>query len=296
MHHLGILLSFSFLLLNACKQKQSEQSVQAITIKKDSTIFEKYDSWLSELKLPKNKKLYLDILKQIHSNLPQDSCKEVLLEGLNDKVQFQNIINEFKTLPYQDKYIFIRGLNTWTSLSVGTIYTLIDKNDSIISFKYDCIVDGTYTGGGYLDSIYLSDWNKNGSNDLIIKDFSRFSGFKNYDKYIYDLKISNNQFNLLFIFTDSGYSKVGMDRIHREWKDTVRFLNPSLIEKTSLSWFIVDSIKREDYDSDEQYKTKLNAQKAYLDEMAKRSILLKKTVKSLYQDDKKSKTFKKKGR
>ena len=296
MHYLGILLSFSFLLLNACKQNPSEQSVQAITIKKDSTIFEKYDSWLSELKLPKNKKLYLDILKQIHSNLPQDSCKEVLLEGLNDKVQFQNIINEFKILPYEEKYIFIRGLNTWTSLSVGTIYTLIDKNDSIISFKYDCIVDGTYTGGGYLDSIYLSDWNKNGSNDLIIKDFSRFSGFKNYDKYIYDLKISNNQFNLLFIFTDSGYSKVGMDRIHEEWKDTVRFINPSLIEKTSLSWFIVDSIKREEYDSDEAYKTKLNAQKAYLDEMAKRGILLKKTVKSLYQYDKKSKTFKKKGR
>ena len=68
------------------------------------------------------------------------------------------------------------------------------------------------------------------------------------------------------------------------------------IQKTSLSCFTVDSIKREDYDSDEQYKTKLNAQKAYLDNLSKRGILLKKTVKSLYQYDKKSKTFKKKGR
>lgn len=288
-----ILIGF-MVLFNCCKQNNSNQISESTQImqQKDSTIFEKYDSWLSEIKLPKSKKIFIDILQKIHE-LERDSCKEETLEGLSNKTEFQRIIQEFKFFPYEDKYIFIRGLNTWSSQNIGTIYALVDRKDSIVSFKYDCLNHELYTGGGYLDTIYLSDWNKNGSLDLIYNDFSRCSGLKNYDAYIYDLKISENKFNLLFSYNNSGNSKTGMDRIHEVWRDSIRFIDPYTIEKISFDSFIVDTIKREDYEDEDSYKRKLASQNSWLNESGRRENLnsIKKT---LYKFDKKSKSFKSK--
>jgi hypothetical protein len=278
-------------LLCSCRQNQSDKTNVEFSTKtqKDSTIFDKYDSWLMEIKDTKHKKIFTDILKRIHE--PHDSCSNETIMDLADKTKFQSIFNEFRFFDFEDKYIAIRGFNSWTSQTVGTIFALVDKKDSIISFKYDCIDQMVYTGGGYLDTIYVKDWNKNGSLDLITKEFKRISGYKNYNIVIYDLKISENQFNPLFFYTESGFSKVGMDRIHEEWKDTFRFITPEIIEKTSLNWYVVDTIRRKDYDDDETFKNKKAAQNDWLKEFAERGNELNSAKKIIYKFNKKTKTF-----
>lgn len=282
-----------------CKRSETNNTKQNTSIveKKDSSIFDKYESWLSETKTVRPIKLYIDILRKIHKTLPNDSCKQYALESLANKEEFKKVMIEFKIFPYEDKYIFIRGFDCWSSRGIGTIYTLIDKNDSIISFKYDCLTEDTYPGGGRIDSIYLKDWNKNGSLDLMLHEYERISGSWNRNMHIYDLKISNNPFDLLFWYRIEGYSKTGMDRINQSWRDSVRVISPFLVEKISFDSTIVDKIKMEDYEDDdkkyqaERYRSKLDAQREMLKDFADRGISLNSTKKTLFKFDKNRKKF-----
>jgi hypothetical protein len=254
-----ILLCFLGFLLNCSNQKKTDTNNSNIVVveKRDTSIFEKYDFWLTEIKPIKSNKLFMNILHKLHEQFNQDSCVKEGLLGLSKKEDFQKFIKEFKIFPCDSNFVFMRGYNLYNSKEIGTLFTIIDKNDSIISFKYECSKNDYVPGGGYFDSVYTTDFNKNGTQDLIIREFTRHSGYKNYDNFVYDFKISKNKFEPIFEYNHSGFSKLGMNYIHQEWKDTILSVNLNTIEKEHISWLIcpdISEFRRESYRSLEEFE------------------------------------------
>jgi hypothetical protein len=297
MRNYFILLCFLGFLLSCSNQKKADTNNSNIVLveKRDASIFEKYDIWLTEIKPSKSNKLFINILHKLHEQLNQDSCVKEGLLGLSKKEDFQKFIQEFKIFPCDNNFVFMRGFNLYKSNEIGTVFTIIDKNDSIISFKYECINYDFYTGGGYFDSVYINDFNKNGTQDLIIRDFSRCSGYENYDNFVYDFNVSKNKFEPIFKFNNSGYSKLGMNYIHQEWKDTIISVTSNSIEKEHISWLIcpdISEFRREDYGSLEEFE---NVKKSHISNMAelkKKGIDSFSRKKEIFVFDKKLRKYK----
>jgi hypothetical protein len=297
MHNYFILLCFLGFLLSCSNQKKADTNSSNIVVveKRDTSIFEKYDIWLTEIKPIKSNILFMNILHKLHEQFNQDSCVKEGLLGLSKKGDFQKFIQEFKIFPCDSNFVFMRGYNLYNSKEIGTLFTIIDKNDSIISFKYECNKNDYIPGGGYFDSVYITDFNKNGTQDLIIREFTRCSGYKNFDNYVYDFKISKNKFEPIFEYNHSGFSKLGMNYIHQEWKDTIISVTPNSIEKEHLSWLVcpdISEFRRESYRSLEEFE---NVKKSHISNMAelkKKGIDSFSRKKGIFVFDKKLRKYK----
>lgn len=279
------LIFILLILFFACKHKQTDSIVLPDSFQIKSLIienelqnvlkteaFENYGRWLDIIVSKHDKVKYLTLLKKMYETCPNLDCKKQTLMALSDSLTFRSVIKEFRTLHFQDKKLLVRGFNFWSSSEVGTFFSLFDKKDSLISFRYDPI-DEDEIGGGHLTTLSMQDWNKNGSLDLITCIFSRCSGLKNYDICIYDLKDANYQFVPLFTYTKWGKSRTGTSTIDKEWKDSVQILSPTKLRKIELQWLILKKVNT---------KHELQQQKEWIKILNKRGEKIFSAKKTIY--------------
>jgi hypothetical protein len=250
------------ILFMSCNQSKNDNksvitATNSAVENRNALLLNNFDKWLSNKTLVKPQKLFLEILKRAQDSAIGNACDKAFYDSMQDESKFMEIINGFKIIPLKDKYLFIRGLNTWISTDVGTIISLIDDRDSILSFRYECC---SYVGSpdSRIDSIYLNDWQKNGNPDLMMKAFSRFSNNSDFQIAVYDFTSKGNQiiksfdYNFFHEFRDQYW-------IYRK-KDLITFERPDLIKVVSKNFDVPRKIRKEDYDETAYYKFKLKKQ------------------------------------
>ncbi len=194
-----------------------------------------YEAWLKELPLKKNIQCYRAMLKNLYEVLDRGDCSTVNGENraeLTSKKAFQDFITQFSVLPFEDKYILTTRISARYSKS-SYIVALFNKSDSLEVFSFEPCPESSS------DSLYLKDWNNDGSIELFVESSTFKSNsrrdFSERSITVFDVSSFKNQIVELLSFPISIHNHSNDDNVSREEKTQFSFDSPNLLKLTTLS-------------------------------------------------------------